>query len=105
MARTIIDRNHNVLTHPVVDISGAQIKAYSSTSVQSSAVNSDVVRLVSTSDCWVTMGANPTAAAGAGSFYLPAKSPLVVNMTAGNLIAVIRDTADGTLSILPSTSA
>lgn len=56
-------------------------------------------RIVSTTNCWIKFGSNPTASAADGNIYLPANVPLYVVASGVNLVcAVIRDTADGTLS-------
>lgn len=59
-------------------------------------VNTSAVRIVSTVDCWIEIGANPTAAAGT-SFFLPASSPEYFAAAAGDRIAVIQASAAGFL--------
>jgi len=57
--------------------------------------------LMSTTDCWVLAGANPTAAANTGVF-VPAKNPTPVYIVIGvdgHKLAGIRVSADGDLTI------
>lgn len=56
-------------------------------------------RIVSTTNCWIKFGADPTASAADGNIYLPANLPIYVVASGANVVcAVIRDTADGMLS-------
>lgn len=58
------------------------------------------VRLVATSACWVAFGSNPTAAASTSpSIYLPAGTPEYFWVVAGEKIAVIQDSSAGSLNI------
>lgn len=61
------------------------------------------VRVVSTVDCWVTVGASPTASAAAGSYYLPAGLVEYLHVNPGQKIAAIRVSADGTMSVAEMT--
>jgi len=61
--------------------------------------NTQHVRLVSTTNCWVSFGASPTAAMGSNSIYLPANTPEYFYVNPGEKVAVIQDTAAGTLNI------
>jgi hypothetical protein len=75
-------------------------------SEQSSVINSSTNRLIlnATTDCWVSIGVNPTAAARtAGSFFLNQGIPYYPILVAqGVSVAVIQDTASGVLSIIES---
>lgn len=60
--------------------------------------------LTSSTNCWIKLGTNPTAEAGAsGNTYLPAGVPVVVLAQDGvsTKLAVIRATADGNISATP----
>jgi hypothetical protein len=58
------------------------------------------VRLVSTSDCWVSFGASPTAAvAGVASILLPAGVPEYFWVYPGERVAVIQNAAAGSLNV------
>lgn len=89
-----------------------QYVSYSSSSEQSAAIDKDTVavELESTTDCWVEIGPNPTAAAAGAektktaSFKLKADVKILAAIPKGSdaspmKVAVIRDTADGTLDI------
>lgn len=60
--------------------------------------NTTHIRLISTTNCWVVFGANPTATSTTG-MYLPALSPEYFWVVRGEKVAVIQDTAGGTLNI------
>jgi len=53
--------------------------------------------LSSTTDCWINF--NSTAVVNTG-FYLPADSPIKIDLSRDDEISVIRDTADGYLSVM-----
>lgn len=53
----------------------------------------------SNTGCWILQGANPTAAASAGSMFVPAGVPIVIDGGIGAKLAVIRDSADGKCSL------
>lgn len=58
------------------------------------------VRLVGTADCWVSFGANPTAAiAGISSILLPAGVPEYFWVYPGEKVAVIQNVGAGSLNI------
>lgn len=59
------------------------------------------VRLVSTTNCFVEIGANPTAAANT-STYLPAGVVEYFACAAGHRVAVIQASASGTLYVRPT---
>lgn len=77
-----------------------------STSAQSAAFgnNTHDIRLVSTTDCHINIGNNPTAAATDNNGYLlPAGVVEYFHVTPGQKVAVIRNSADGTLSVAEMT--
>ena len=70
------------------------------TGPQATPNNTNHVRLVATSNCWVAFGAAPVAvASGAGSIYLPAFTPEYFWVYPGEKIAVIQDAGAGNLNI------
>ena len=85
------------------------VRSLSTSSAQSAAIGTanpgqpalfETVRLVSTADAWLAIGADPTAAvATAGSFLLPAGVVEYVDIPAGQLIAGIVASGTGSLSI------
>jgi len=56
--------------------------------------------LTSTTACFVAYGSDPTAAAGAGSFYLPGGETIHLTVTPGQKFAAIRAVDNGRLSIV-----
>jgi hypothetical protein len=58
------------------------------------------IRVVSTTNCWIKIGdGTPTAAAAAGSTYLPASVVEYFHVSPGQRLAAIRDSADGTCNV------
>lgn len=57
------------------------------------------VRLVSTTNCWINVGAAPTAAFDVNNMYLPANVVEYLHVTPGQKIAVIQNAAGGTLNV------
>jgi hypothetical protein len=58
------------------------------------------IRLAATSDCWVSFGTNPTAAvAGVASILLPAGVPEYFWVYPGEKVAVIQNSAAGSLNV------
>ena len=85
---------------PALKPGTAQNIAYAAASVQSAAIGSPLVRVVSTTDCHIAFGANPTATAS--SMFLPAKVPEYFVCNPADKVAVIQDAAGGSLSIVPA---
>lgn len=82
------------------DWSTASTVAITSTSTQSATVadNTTHLRIVSTVDCYVALGSNPTATSS--SSYLPAGVvEYVAVVPSVTKVAVIRTAADGVLSL------
>jgi hypothetical protein len=82
-----------------------QVITVGSSSVASATVNSLTTRVIltSTTDCWVSFGATPTAAvATTGNIFVPAGVPSYpISVTGGTTkIAVIENAAAGYLSIM-----
>lgn len=62
--------------------------------------NTSHIRLVATADCWVSFGANPTAASGGvTSILLPAGVPEYFWVLPGEKVAVIQNVGAGSLNI------
>jgi len=59
------------------------------------------IRVVATSNCWISFGTNPTAAVGgtSGSILIPAYTPEYFWVVKGERIAVIQDSSAGTLNV------
>lgn len=94
--------HHVPVPAPQWDYEHAQRISFSGTATPSAAINSPLVRLVATEDCFYTVGANPTAANAAKSAFLPAGSNWAETITAGQKISVISNGADGFLFIIPA---
>jgi hypothetical protein len=79
---------------------GSRISVGSSSS-QSSAVTATEVLLHASTKCYVKAGSDPTAVADGDSIPLEAGEKFHMRITSGHKIAVIRDSADGYLHIVP----
>ena len=81
----------------------SQRLSFTGTSAQSSAVgvNTRLVQLFATEDCWVVFGTNPTAAVNDGSsFFLPGGIFLYYGISGSAKIAAIQDSTSGYLHII-----
>lgn len=77
---------------------GATVKqAVGVANAATAAITSDVVRIISTTDCYLAFGSTPVATNAA--MFLPANSPEYFRFTSGEKIGCIRDAADGNLFI------
>lgn len=56
---------------------------------------------ISSTNCWIKQGLNPTATAADGSMFVTANTPVFLRGDDGVKLAVIRDAADGTASLTP----
>jgi len=52
--------------------------------------------------CWVAVGTNPIASAGAGSMWISQQKGVAVYVPAGMLIAGVQGQTGGTLSLIPA---
>ena len=87
-------RSLNVASNDVVAVSG--------TSAQSAAMTTYEIMLVSTTNCWLKFGTNPTAVASTdANQYLPANALVTIKWIPGDKVAVIQDTAAGYLTVTP----
>ncbi len=98
----------SINTAQTISVAAAQVVAIGAASAQSAAVGAgrNRVVLIPTVDCWVALGANPTAAKAAGSFFLAAGSQSYpISVTGGTTrIAVLADASGvtGSLSVIES---
>lgn len=98
------DKKGNTVPALVPDT--VQNKAFNGTSAQSAAFAARTTFAEFSADqkCWLLFGANPSATVGTGapglSIPLAANQKVVYGVTAGQKVAVIRDSADGTLTIV-----
>jgi len=77
---------------------------FTTTSAQSAAIGGTItkVRLVATAACYVAFGANPTAVKP-GSTRLAPNFPEVFLVRPGEKVAVVQDSAGGTLTVTEMT--
>lgn len=90
---------------PAILPGSSQKVALGSASAQSTAINANMVRVVSQGDCHLAFGSNPTAAADGTCVFLPAGMPEYFVFTAGNKIAVIQDSAAATGNLFITAAA
>jgi len=77
--------------------------AYTGTAGTTAALTSEAtsLRIMSTTDCFIEVGTNPTAVANTG-MYLPAFVPEYVHVKEGAMkVSAIRVSADGNLYVTP----
>jgi hypothetical protein len=58
-------------------------------------------RFISTTNCWIAQGENPTASAAAGSMFVAAGEVVNIKGDHGAKLAVIRNSADGAATLTP----
>ena len=87
---------------PIWDWANGQKVAITATSAQSAAINSTVVLIISDTNCFIKGGSAPVAADAADNARLPFDQFLVLGWLSGDLLAVIRDTVDGSLYLVPA---
>lgn len=89
------------ISETVFSIVGVETVASSGTSVSSSAFpdGAEVARLVASAPCFVKFGATAVTAASTTGVYMPAESAEYFKITKGNKLAVIQDSAAGTLRV------
>lgn len=75
---------------------------YTGTSAVSAAIDSEMVSVYATSDCYINAGANPTATTS--NMFLAAGERLHIVIEEGDKVAAIQATAGGTLHITPAAS-
>lgn len=87
---------------PIGRLATAYTVAIAATSTQSNAVSANILRvlLVAEVDCWVRVGASPTADTDTSTF-LPARYPLLIKVAPGEKIAAIANNSSclGSLSV------
>lgn len=85
-----------------LNVAGNDVVAVSGTSAQSAALDTAEIQLVSTTNCWLKFGTNPTAVASTdANQYLPANLIFVIKWAPGEKVAVIQDTTAGYLTVTP----
>lgn len=81
---------------------GSKKATYTGTAGTTAALstNSNVVRVIATTDCFIEIGMNPTAVADTGC-YLPALTPEYFACPEGGKVSAIQVSAAGTLYVTP----
>lgn len=101
-----LQRLTSILTSQSITIGTVQYITVGATSTQSSAVgvNTNRVVLVTNTNCWISVGDNPTASKAAGSFYMSAGAQSYpISVVGGTTkIAVLQDSGAGVISIIES---
>jgi hypothetical protein len=88
-------------SHPAVKPGPSQAVAFTGVSAQSgAAIGSNIGRFVSTTDCFLAFGANPTASAS--GIFLPAGKPEYFVCVATDKVAAVQASAGGTLYVTPA---
>lgn len=82
---------------PVIFPGASQKVSYTASSAQSQAINTTVIRLVSTTDCFVAIGENPTATTS--DMFIPSGNVEFFAIQLNHKVSAIRSAADGDLYI------
>jgi hypothetical protein len=85
---------------PVIRPGTTQTVAIGAAPAVSAPAGSQIIRLVGTSDCHIAVGAAPTV--NATGLFLPSNTPEYFACNTTDLIAVLEDSAAGTLYITPA---
>ena len=93
---------HVPVQAPEWDYANGQKVSFTATAAPSAAINSPLVRLVATQDCFYTVGDDPIAANAAGNTALPQMQNWAETITPGQKISVISNGTDGDLFIIPA---
>lgn len=91
-------------THFKIVPNGTQKLTVSGTSAQSAVIGNyiNTVRVISTTNCHIAVGVSPTATTD--DFYLPAGLPEYLRVPDGGKVAVIQNSAGGSLYISEMTA-
>lgn len=85
-----------------INVAGNDVVAVAGASAQSTAMHTREIMLVSTTNCWISFGTNPTAVANTdANQYLPANVVWTIKWQPGDEVAVIQDSAGGYLVVTP----
>ena len=84
---------------PVTGASDTSTVTIASAQFTPTMVAGQVWLFLSNTDCYISQGANPTAAAADGNMFVPARMAVEIEGDLGAKLAVIRDTADGRASL------
>lgn len=87
------------------DFTGVQRIAVAAAEADSAAIAATEVCLHPSTRCHVVAGPSPQAATASNGIPLEAGEKFHMKITSGDIISVIRDTADGYLHIIPVDSA
>lgn len=93
---------HVPVQAPEWDYANGQKVSFTATAAPSAPINSPLVRLIATQDCFYTIGEEPAAANSAGSVPLPQMQNWAETITPGQKISVISNGTDGDLFIVPA---
>jgi len=84
------------------DFTNTDVIAVAGASAQSAAFISSEILVTGNTNCWITIGANPTAVADTdGNMYLAANGERHIRVKVGDKLAVIQDSAAGHISVSP----
>lgn len=90
---------------PALDWANGQAVAVATPSAQSSvfdAINDRIVEVSSNTDCWYSVGTNPTATKGAGSQFCAKGALRYVYVPFNNKMAFLQDAASGEAAAIPA---
>jgi len=92
---------NSMLPTPDLNWATGAVVAIGAASAQSAAIQARVVLVCADQNCWVSIGANPTASIGAGSVFLAAGAFVTLPIQPGQRVAVVQQSVAGNLSVIP----
>lgn len=88
-----------MIVFPVTSTSDSQAVTSSAASMSPVMATNQIWMFTCSTNCWISQGAAPTAAAADGSMFVPAGAIIMIDGGLGVALSVIRDTADGKASL------
>jgi hypothetical protein len=85
--------------YPVTSTSDSQAVGAASAQFSPTMEADQVWMFISTTNCWIAQGTNPTAAAADGNMFVPANVFVMIDGGVGAKLAVIQASAGGTASL------
>lgn len=93
---------------PRLNFGGGQVIAFTATASAPIVINASGIALSSTENCWIQIDDDDgspsvlSAAGASGNLYVAAdQQPFFLSIKTGNSISAVRDTTNGTISIVP----
>lgn len=90
-----------ILQSPDLNWASGQNVAIGASSAQGAVITARAILVSPDQNCWIAIGASPTASVGAGSLFIPQGALVTLPIQPGQRVAVIQTSTAGNLSIIP----